>query len=284
MYFFPSINPEKQTIHTITTSERQCFSNFYVFFGSCTLILGRCVCSMCPSCCVHMGICVCTWVSGLLVCSPKPWRSSARWLHFSCVQVWSTNSCTSTLISCHSRWEYIVYTRPNPSHTHQRQLLYLLCTHTQTNHPETNEWFQSGRWKGEGSARGLWQVTNGFRSWLEMYSLGSGWTVKWVYREPFHRGFLIPESKMSDMLLKFKWLASPVLLNLTAWIWMERHPPSDSCLIFMRGDLMNYPNVCTDLYLRLSNQETNCSVMRGIHVGSGWALNVILGSIPTRPF
>lgn len=87
------------------------------------------------------------------------------------------------------------------------------------------------------------------------------------------------------MLLKFKWPALPIFLNLTTWIWMERQPPSDSYLIFMRReDLMNYPNVCTDLYLRLSDQETNCSVMRGIHAGSEWALNVILGSIQTLPF
>lgn len=273
-------------MHTITTSERQSFSIFYVYFATCTLILGRCVCSMCPSCCVHMGVCVCMGVSGLLVCSPKPWRSSARWLHFSCVQVWSTNSCTSTLISCHSRWEYIVYTRPNPSHTHTNISFSISYAHTLKLiilKPMND--FRVGGEKVKDQP-----VVCGRSPMVSV----AGWKcILWDLDElsnefignHFIVVFLILESKMSDMLLKFKWPAPPVFLNLTAWIWMEWQPPSDSCLIFMRGgDLMNYPNVCTDLYLRLSNQETNCSVMRGIHVGSRWALNVILGSIPARPF
>lgn len=37
--------------------------------------------------------------------------------------VWSTNSCTSTLISCHSRWKFKLYT----THTHKPSFLH---THT----------------------------------------------------------------------------------------------------------------------------------------------------------
>ena len=122
----------------------------------CLQYMCQVLCSACSTVDVYVCVCMC-------VCSPKPWRSVERWLYFSCIQIWSTNGCASTLISCHSRWKFILYTRldlpsasQSPSHTH-----------TQTYHPQTDEWFPKLEVKGCGIRLCFWQVTAGFSGWLE---------------------------------------------------------------------------------------------------------------------
>lgn len=92
-----------------------------------------CVC-ICASYCVFVCLSIlyvheCTHVSAC-VSSPDPWRSAVRWLCFSYIQVWSTNVWTSTLISCHSRWKFVLYARLDS--TAPPQPLFLALSHTQT--------------------------------------------------------------------------------------------------------------------------------------------------------
>lgn len=54
-------------------------------------------------------------------------------------------------------------------------------------------------------------------------------------------------------------------------------PRSDSSSICMREErLMNCLNLCTDPHLQLLDQETNCSIMRGIYTHGGWTFNASL--------
>lgn len=63
-----------------------------------------------------------------------------------------------------------------------------------------------------------------------------------------------------------------------------RQPPSDSCLIFIRGEeLMNYPNGCCDRYLRVLDQKKQLFYNKRHWRWLRMDLNGILGSILTRP-
>lgn len=77
------------------------------------------------------------------------------------------------------------------------------------------------------------------------------------------------------MLLKFKW--PPPSISQSYGMNMNRALPSIWCFLNMheRKDLMNCLNLCTDPHLWLLDQETNCSIMRGIYTHTRWTFNVI---------
>lgn len=158
---------EPQTNNMCLVGVRTKVCNLYACVPAGLCQPSICVEGVLPGVCQPVG-CLCTPLCSVCVCvCVSPRRSGVRWLYVSCIQVWSTNSCTFTLISCRSRWKFILYARLEtpgapapPALTHAHTSRPQLTNDSRVNGSKVQTVFLSGhwwlQWTAADAVSGLW--------------------------------------------------------------------------------------------------------------------------------